>query len=81
MPADPLLDANGVAITVGATVKLVGVVTSVNALDNRYNSVAITLLHPIAGVPDVGSSPGAEGVKQSGKKTIEVTASMLVVGA
>lgn len=43
---DVMKDVNGVALTVGATVKLVGTITSLNANDPHFGDVAITLLHP-----------------------------------
>jgi hypothetical protein len=45
--AENLVDANGTPITVGATVKLVGVVTSMNPFSNRFNDVKITISHPL----------------------------------
>ena len=44
---DALVDANGAAITLGATVKLVGTVTGLNGFSLRFNDVQITLSHPL----------------------------------
>jgi hypothetical protein len=41
-----LQDINGVAITVGATVKMVGTVTAVNAIDGHFMNVTVTPNNP-----------------------------------
>src|SRR5208282_1654609 len=46
----PIKDINGVVITLGATVKLVGTVVSLNASDGHYMGVQFQPIHP-------GSSP------------------------
>lgn len=48
MPADSPNDAVGTPITIGATVKLVGVVTAMNLFDNRYNDIEVLIAHPLA---------------------------------
>lgn len=83
MPADLMVDANGAAITVGATVKLVGVVTELNPFSTKFRDVTISLSHPVSGVADDNTSPGgnAKGKSPGAVKTISVHPSMLVVGA
>lgn len=76
----PPLDANGTPITVGATVKLVGTVLSVNQFDNRYNEILISISHPIAGVVPAnitGGDPTVPGYR------VQVTTppAVLIVGA
>ena len=43
---DQMRDVDGVAITVGATVKLVGTVSAINGTNTHYQDVTIYLLHP-----------------------------------
>ena len=45
LAGEPLLDVNGVTITVGATVKFVGIVTAINN-DPHYGTIQVTALHP-----------------------------------
>lgn len=87
---DAMLDANGVAITVGATVKLVGVVTSLNPFDNRFHDVTISLSHPLpastGGAKDMppykmNYSEGAERDPPGNSATIAVPPGLLIVGA
>lgn len=83
MAADLMVDANGAAITVGATVKLVGVVTALDPFSNNFHDVTITLSHPVAGIPDVivGASGTSNRPSAGAVKTLNVHPSMLVVGA
>lgn len=83
MAADLMVDANGAAITVGATVKLVGTVVELNPFSTKFRSVTITLLHPTVNVPDDNVASGAQraGATPGAVKTISVHPSMLVVGA
>lgn len=56
---DILNDVNGATITVGATVKLVGVVTAINP-DPHFGSITVAPLHPAgASIPmqSGGSNP------------------------
>ena len=83
-----LLDANGVLVTVGATVKLVGTVVSVNAGANRFHEVVIQVSHPLpasAGAPkDInGFYTSCAEVNPPGYrvKTIGVPAGVLIVGS
>lgn len=62
-----VLDAFGVPITVGATVKAIFVVTSVNALDSHFGGVQGVLKFPT-------------GVKISPITTIALDGGQLVVG-
>lgn len=49
---DYLRDVNGVLVTVGATVKLVGVVTAINTFDSHFGTIQVAPLHPTgASVP------------------------------
>lgn len=41
-----LIDVNGVTITLGSTVKLVGTVVSLDAVAPHFDGVGIKLLHP-----------------------------------
>ena len=83
-----MVDANGAAVTLGATVKLVGVVTSVNPFSNRFHEVQITLSHPLAasaGPPknQLGTNY-AEGVELNPpgyRVVIECPPGVLVVGS
>jgi len=59
--ADSIVDSGGNAITVGATVKLVATVISINAFDNRYNDVLIQINHPVITSPS-SSNPAIPGV-------------------
>jgi len=87
---DAMVDANGVAITLGATVKLVGVVTALSPFDNRYHDVTLTLSHPLSasfgGAKDMppyktNYMEGAEINPPGSSITISVPAAVLVVGA
>jgi len=82
---DAMLDANGVAITVGATVKLVGVVTSLNPFDNRFRDVQITLSHPLPSssgpAVNIVHPVGAEVTPPGYITVISVPPGVLVVGA
>jgi hypothetical protein len=49
--ATPIKDSNGATISVNDAVKLVGIVQSINTLDDRYNEVVVKLLHPVTGAP------------------------------
>lgn len=81
MAATILQDFNGVNLIKGQAVKLLGVITDLNAFDNRYCEVTVTLTHPVAGVPDSIYAAGAEWIESAGgKKSIAVAPSMLVVG-
>lgn len=46
LAGDAIKDVNGVTITVGATVKLVGVVTAINPTDPHFGTIQVTPLHP-----------------------------------
>jgi len=63
-----VLDAFGVPITIGATVKAIFTVTGVNSLDNHFGGVSGTLKFP-------------SGVKVSPITTIALDGSQLVVGS
>lgn len=73
-------DANGVAITVGATVKLVGTVASLNLFDNRFNDVVITLSHPVAGQLPTFLT-GGDSSQPGYKVQISVPPNVLLVGS
>lgn len=62
------LDAFGVPITVGATVKAIFVVTGINTLDGHFGDIQGTLKFPT-------------GTKVSPITTIALTGSQLVVGS
>jgi hypothetical protein len=88
MAADVMTDAKGAAITVGATVKLVGVVTALNPLSNRFHDVSITLSHPLAGAtfgpPKDASTSYMEGAEMNPpgyRLKIDVPPGVLVVGS
>jgi hypothetical protein len=74
-------DALGTAVTVGDTVKVVGVIQSLNPLDNRFNELVILLSHPIAGVPDVFIAPGGNALSPGAVRTISVPAALTVKGS
>ena len=58
-----LLDANGVAINVGDTVKLTGTVLSLNPAATHFGEVKIQLAHPLSGPPSY--VPNAELASQA----------------
>jgi len=74
-------DALGTALVVGQTVKITGTIVSLDPWDNTYQGVLITLLHPVAGVPDVNLPAGGQAVAGGAVKTLAVHPSMLVVGS
>lgn len=80
---DLLNDANGVAITVGATVKFVGTVLSVNPLSTHFRDIQVQLSHPITGVanPKSTTSEGAHATQSGALPLLSVPACMLVVGS
>ena len=61
-------DSAGNPITVGATVKLVGVVTSIDLLSNRFHDIKVTISHPLAssaGTPKDASTNYMEGTEMT----------------
>lgn len=81
MPAVAAVDFNGTPIVMNQTVKLVGVVTGIDIFDTGYGEITVTLTHPLA-VPDVIVAEGAETRPLvGGRKVIQVSPTMLVVGA
>lgn len=64
-----LIDANGVALTMGQTVKLVGTVVSLSAVGTHFDGVGVQMIHPTgAASPNYG-------------ETFFVDPSQLVVGS
>lgn len=51
-----LIDVNGTTLTMGQTVKLVGTVVSLNAVDPHFSSVGVQLIHPNGQGPLVGET-------------------------
>lgn len=49
-----LMDANGTTLTVGQTVKLVGVITSLNQSAAHFDGVSVRATHPNGSGPNVG---------------------------
>jgi hypothetical protein len=85
MPATTITDSVGATINLGATVKLVGVVTAINAFDPHFGEVSVTLSHP-AGVPVTNISivnDIANGIPQAtiASTMINVAPAMLTVGS
>jgi len=74
-------DALGTAVTVGDTVKVVGVIQSLNPLDNRFNELVILVSHPITGVPDIFIAPGGNVLSPGAVRTISVPAALTVKGS
>lgn len=74
-------DANGVALVVGDTVKLVGVVTSMNLFDNRFNDLTITISHPITSILSQTGITGADATVPGYRTVITVPAAVLVKGS
>lgn len=75
----------GATINLGATVKLVGVVTAINAFDPHFGEVTVTVSHP-AGVPVTNISlvnDIVNGITQPtlACNTINVAPAMLTVGS
>ena len=60
-----LLDYNGTPIVVGETVKLLGVVDSINESSPHYKEVTMHLTHPVPGVP-ANVPPRIEGANAHG---------------
>jgi hypothetical protein len=58
-----MVDANGVAIAVGETVMITGVVIALNPASTHYREVTIRVIHPVPGVPanDIPTAPDAGG--------------------
>ncbi len=52
----PLVDVNGVTITIGAAVKMTGTVVSLDAVDPHFGSVGIQMIHPNGQGPLVGET-------------------------
>lgn len=81
----PVRDINGVAITVGSTVKLVGLVTAINPTSTHFMEVTFQPIYPAAN----NLSPGlpqqaAFLMPQSplpGKPVFQAGASQLIVGS
>jgi hypothetical protein len=85
MPATNIIDAVGTVISVGATVKLVGTVTSINAFDQHFGEVVVTLSNP-AGIPVTNISlvndiAGGVPSPTLACTTVNVAPRMLLVGA
>jgi hypothetical protein len=80
---DSANDSGGTPITVGATVKLVGVVTAMSLGDNRFNDIEVTLSHPLSASQQSGPPLGITGgdVGPGNRTKINVAPSMLTVGA
>ena len=83
-----LVDVNGVTITLGATVKFVGVVTAIYPTDPHYGTIEVSALHP-NGLPVIfdrhygnAQSPNyLPGNPQHGFKKTGFEAIELVVGS
>jgi hypothetical protein len=43
---DAIKDVNGVTITLGATIKMVGLVTAINTTDPHFGTIQVTPIHP-----------------------------------
>jgi len=74
-----LLDANGVAINVGDTVKLTGVVLSLDPASTHFGEVKIQLSHPLSGSPYyvpnaevAGFAPTIHCVREYGPKADQI---------
>jgi hypothetical protein len=85
MPATSIVDAIGTVINVGATVKLVGVVTAINAFDAHFGECVVTLNNP-AGIPVTNISlvndiAGGVPSPTLACTTVNVAPKMLLVGA
>ena len=83
-PGDLTVDHNGTAITVGATVKLIGVVTAVNPLSSHYRDITVQLAYPITGIAQSQPQPPVDGgyITQPGSVlTVSVPGCMLIVGS
>lgn len=76
-------DSGGTPITLNATVKLVGTVTSLNLFDNRFNDIEVTLAHPLAASANGGPPLGVTGgdVGPGARIKIYVPPSVLTVGS
>lgn len=57
-----MTDKNGTPITVGATVKLVGTVVSINNASSHYDGCVIRLSFPASNLPFIPSGATAPGV-------------------
>ena len=75
------VDANGTAITVGATVKLVGTVTGINQFDNRLNEITISISHPLSGVVPLVNTTGGDLTVPGYRTTVTTPPQVLVVGS
>lgn len=82
MPAIQLLDSAGAPISLGQTVKVVGVVTAVNPFNNRRHEVTITLTNHL-NVEDTQVAPGgANSVPGSAlTRTISLPSTDFTIGA
>lgn len=79
MAADAVLDSAGVALAVNDTVNLVGTVTAINLLDNRFNDIEVTLSHPttVAPRPTASINLTKDAAEVRGFKKIRVNAAAL----
>jgi len=80
MSATLLVDSTGATIIVGQTVKLVGVVASINPFDLRNNEVVVTLSNPLSQATD-NDIPGGDKLRPGMTRTIVVPAKSLTIGA
>lgn len=62
MPAVAPVDSTGAAITVGAAVKLLGTVLSINIFSNRRQEIVVGLTNSVAGVPTTSNTTPIEAV-------------------
>ncbi len=74
-------DANGVALAVGDTVKLVGVITAMDLFNNRFNDLTVTITHPITGILPVQGATGGDATVPGYRTVITVPAAVLVKGS
>jgi hypothetical protein len=79
-----VVDHNSVAINVGDTVKLQGVVLAVNPASTHFKEVQIQVSYPVAGVPNPEIAGFAPAIHSGGSvhtpgadQIIEVAGSML----
>ena len=82
MPAVAPVDSAGNPITVGAAVKLLGTVTSINVFSNNYHEITVTLTNPLASYPDVlvGVGGTSFGMTPAAAKVISVPPTVLTLG-
>ena len=82
MPATSIIDSTGAAITVGAIVKLQGIVTAINPFSGDYREVTVVLANPLVGYPDVLVAVGAVAKDNTPgpAKTIRVPPTVLTLG-